>query len=338
MPTATPTATRTGASAPVHPWASRVAVDDVLNARVLEKRFSKRCTLGPAAELRFSLDVAPFATMPGPPFDRDARVVDEGTDDVRIVTGDDHVRLVAFVARTGLHTLTTEQADLTALATDDTKDAPIRVAAGVPVELLEAQGNRRRVHLRVHEIDLVGWLPPEKVGTTYTPSVPPTASRIDGEVAPGATVVDARGNVLATFPPPPPSDPSSATNGFYVELRPGAPSGQQAIVWRTEITEVHGFVAAALVRSIPVTSLYSESGAASGSLGMLTDAEPVSVATGASLFTSEGFRVGVVLRRVNGFSGFGVPSTKGELRDVSVVVDGLGFVELYARAVDIKPR
>ncbi|MEO8796321.1 MAG: hypothetical protein ABI551_00420, partial [Polyangiaceae bacterium] len=332
------TETPTGTPTPVHPWASRVAVDYVLNARTLVKRFSKHCTLGPAAELRFSLEAEPFATMPGPPFDRDARVVDEGTDDVRIVTGDDHVRLVAFVARKDLHTLTTERADLTALATDDPKDAPIRVAAGVPVELLEAKGDRRRVHLRVHEIDVVGWLPSEKVGTTYTPSAPPTASRIDGEVTPGATVVDARGNVLATFPPPRPSDPPSATNGFYVELRPGAPSGQQAIVWRTEIAEVHGFVAAALVRSIPVTSLYSESGVASGSLGILTDAEPVSVATGASLFTNEGFRVGVVLRRVDGFSGFGGPFTKGELRDVSVVVDGLDFVELYVHAVDIKPR
>jgi hypothetical protein len=335
-----PISTAPSAPAPVAEWSSRVAVDDVLTGRDVranEQRFPKRCTLGASARLRFSLGATPFATLHAAPLARDEVVIDEGQDDVRIVTGDERVRLIAFVAREDLRAVTTERVGLTARASDVASDAPIRVAGGVAVDGAETEGDLRRVHLEIDGVEVFGWLPAEKIGTTFTPRPPPRAAPIDGELAWGASVVDARGDVLAKFPPSP-SEALGAASGTYVELGPVAPNGQRAIVWMTDRIEVHGLVAAALVRPRPATSLHAEVGSAAGSAGFESDMRPVTLAAGASLFTSEGFRVGTVLRRADAFSGNAGSNVRSELRGVDVDVGSLGFVSLYARASDVAPR
>ena len=301
-----------------------------LGDAALKRRFPKRCTLTVAGPMRFSV-TGPEVTSERPtPFLHEVVVVEENEDQLRIATGDSNVRLVVFVSRDQARVATIEQVSLTPSPGDAADPlVSVRVDGGVALEPLQPHDNPERVHFFADGVEVFGWIAPDKLGETFTPTAKPKATDVDGEVAYGSTATNGKGETVARF-----FAPAALTGGhfgpFEVKLLPGGPKGMQAILWYGAQVEVRGFVPQGLVHRGRRRAPELQSSIDVEQSGSVTDLEEVRLERGAALFSSDGLRIGVVLHEMPGFV-TSAGDRKDDLRYVELFVEPYGFLELYVR-------
>jgi hypothetical protein len=305
----------------------------------LAARFPRRAVLARSGPMRLALGGRRFGDDRAAPVSWrvEGIVVEEHPRSLRLVLDSGAIRLVFFAPRAALHLVSSRAAWL-ALAPDRAADpaAGVRLAPGVVLDEIAAQGALHHVRGEASRVGFEGWLPDDAVGVTFAPQRFPAGGH-EGLVAESTVVTSAAGEVIARLPPPRVASAAPQLS-FDVTPRAGAPAGFQAIELRLDDIEVHGLVPSASYAKAPprTGTAGSLTGTAFGSAGYASDTEHALLRKGAELLDDSGAPVGVALAESDIFLSY-APVGDRTLRWASLSIGPFGFCEVRVRGADVRP-